>query len=192
MNINELRDWAYQVAVKHGWFEEEHSASHHMMMVVTELSEAVNAERMDRYADLASFHDGMGLHAPFEQVYESYIKDSVEDELADAVIRVLSYAGSVGLSFTEDVFCKEELMESSQRVKTLFGSCSDVEPTFPEKTMALLVSLMDTGRRIFPLEQFLFSAIVMAYGLHIDLLWFVEQKIKYNETRTYRHGGKKY
>ncbi len=192
MNINELKDWAYQVAVKHGWYEESHSASHHMMMAVTELSEAVNAERMDRYADLNSFHEGIGLQAAFEQVYESYIKDSVEDELADAVIRMLSYAGSVGLFFPEDVFCKEKMVVASQTRKEWFEANQEVVLTFPEETMAVLVDLVIADKKEFLLDQFLFDVLMLAYGRDIDLLWFIEQKIKYNETRPYRHGEKKY
>lgn len=26
----------------------------------------------------------------------------------------------------------------------------------------------------------------------IDILWFIEQKMKYNESRPFKHGGKKY
>ena len=45
MNLNELRDKAYQCAVKHGWHEEEYSNEHFLCLVISELMEAVEADR---------------------------------------------------------------------------------------------------------------------------------------------------
>ena len=56
MNLNELRDKAYRCAVKHGWHEEEYSNEHFLCLVISELMEAVEADRSEkhtnRYMDL--------------------------------------------------------------------------------------------------------------------------------------------
>ena len=45
MNLNELRDEAYSIAKANGWHEEEHSDEHCLMLVITEIAEAVQADR---------------------------------------------------------------------------------------------------------------------------------------------------
>ena len=45
MNLNELRDKAYRNAVAHGWHEENLSDEHFLCLVISELMEAVEADR---------------------------------------------------------------------------------------------------------------------------------------------------
>ena len=45
MELNELRDKAYKIAREHGFHEEEFSDGHYLMLVISELSEAVEADR---------------------------------------------------------------------------------------------------------------------------------------------------
>ena len=45
MNLNNLRDEAYSIAKMNGWHNEEHSDSHCLMLIITEIAEAVNADR---------------------------------------------------------------------------------------------------------------------------------------------------
>ena len=47
--INEWVKKAYDNAVKHGWHEEEKSNAHWLMMVCTEVAEAVQADRKGNY-----------------------------------------------------------------------------------------------------------------------------------------------
>ena len=48
MNLNELRDKAYRIACDHGFHDKELSNEHCLMLVITELSEAVEADRKGR------------------------------------------------------------------------------------------------------------------------------------------------
>ena len=45
MKLNQLRDQAFTTAKAHGWHEEEHSDRHFLMLIITELAEAVQADR---------------------------------------------------------------------------------------------------------------------------------------------------
>jgi len=85
-----------------GFHDTEVSNKTLLMLVITELSEAVEAHRKGRVADLEMFQHSCDVwkkHYPdkenklFVQDFETYIKDSIEDELADTVIRLLDYAG---------------------------------------------------------------------------------------------------
>ena len=48
MNLNELRDKAYRNAVTHGFHDEELSNEHCLCLVISELMEAVEADRKGR------------------------------------------------------------------------------------------------------------------------------------------------
>lgn len=101
MNLNELRDKAYQCAVVHGWHEENLSDEHFLCLVISELMEAVEADRKGRHADTKKFNQEMDYYIhemklygenydkAYRDTFEYYLKDSVEDELSDACIRLL-------------------------------------------------------------------------------------------------------
>ena len=50
MNLNELRDRAYKTACEHGFHDEELSNEHCLCLVISELMEAVEADRKGRFA----------------------------------------------------------------------------------------------------------------------------------------------
>ena len=55
MNLNELRDEAYSIAKANGWHEEEHNDSHWLMLIITEIAEAVQADRKVHHARVDKF-----------------------------------------------------------------------------------------------------------------------------------------
>ena len=57
INLNKWRDRAYKTACEHGFHDKELSNEHCLMLVITELSEAVEADRKDKYADIGLFKD---------------------------------------------------------------------------------------------------------------------------------------
>lgn len=108
-DLNQLRDKAYQCAVKHGWHEENLSDEHFLCLVISELMEAVEADRKDNHADMEYYENrisnslicrGILPSRPkekgYERAYRDFIKDTVEEELADACIRLLDLAGLRG------------------------------------------------------------------------------------------------
>lgn len=95
MTIGELQSEAHRIAVEHGWWETERSAGEALMLIVTELSEAMEAWR-----------DGSpesGKIPGFSQV---------EEELADAVIRILDFAGGHDLNLEDALSAKMRYNES--------------------------------------------------------------------------------
>lgn len=66
-----------------------------MMLIHSEISEAFEAFRKDHFANPAEFKHLMKGFTPedspisFKEYFEKHIKDSMEDELADALIRLL-------------------------------------------------------------------------------------------------------
>lgn len=191
MNLNELRNEAYSIAKANGWHEEEHSDSHWLMLVITEIAEAVQADRKDKHADIASFKEYQTYYGSFllseetreirfKEDFEAYIKNTVEDELADVMIRCLDLAGLRGFDLREAVKLTEGL-ESIKEGITFIDFCyalsgvSACDDSTEEKIIAVI-------------------AVVLGYCklTGIDLDFFIRTKMKYNRLRGYRHGGKKY
>lgn len=123
MNLNKLRDKAYQCAVAHGWHEENLSDEHFLCLVISELMEAVEADRKGRHADTKKFNQEMDYYIhemklygenydkAYRDTFEYYLKDSVEDELSDACIRLLDLAGlrnvDLGEVNSDELKCSE-------------------------------------------------------------------------------------
>lgn len=59
MDLNKLRDEAYQIAKEHGWHDKEYSDSHWLMLLITEIAEAVQADRKGLYKNGKHFQSSM-------------------------------------------------------------------------------------------------------------------------------------
>ena len=175
MNLNELRDEAYSIAREHGWHEEEHGDEHNLMLIITEIAEAVQADRNNDHADLEAFKK-YEYWRDFQEIFGNYIKSTVEDELSDVVIRCLDLAGLRGINLSTPV--KGTCKIAMPFTEYAFNTCHVL--TYTHVPLAERINNV-IGRII---------AYCEAEG--IDLEWFIAQKMKYNRLRPYRHGGLKY
>lgn len=180
MNLNNLRDEAYSVAKANGWHEEEHSDSHWLMLVITEIAEAVQADRKDLHADVEAF-EKYEETLDLKENFERQIKNTVEDELADVVIRCLDLCGVKGLN--------------AYTVRVEFPTGTD---GFAERMFFVCRQLTD---RILSTDDvalgFVLSQAMSYIAEHcrrkgIDLGFFIRAKMRYNRLRGHRHGGRRY
>lgn len=185
INLNVLKDRAYKTACDHGFHEQELPDEHWLMLVFTELAEAVEADRKNHRADLLAFNR-LGNKAShnwtsadpysFVKNFEKNIKNSLEDELADVVIRLLDLAGVRGIDLKSfEVPIRRSALGTSM---TIF--CYDVIRMLAPETIALMFRIP--------------AAISMVFQKcehdDIDLLLFICLKMNYNETRDRKHGKK--
>lgn len=191
MDLNELRNKAYKTACEHGFHDEELSNEHCLCLVISELMEAVEADRKGKRADTARFKywqsEAPGLTdegriRSFKEDFKSYIKDTIEDELADACIRLLDLAGYRGIAI--ETFTEEMIFESTE-------SCND--ESFTESIYAIaMIPVRFEYEYDYSFDKQLNSMLLNIIGLSnymgIDLLWHVEQKMRYNELRENKHG----
>ena len=191
MDLNELRNKAYKTACEHGFHDEELSNEHCLCLVISELMEAVEADRKGKRADTAQFKywqsEAPGLTdegriRSFKEDFKSYIKDTIEDELADACIRLLDLAGYRGIAI--ETFTEEMIFESTE-------SCND--ESFTESIYAIAtIPVRFKYEYDYSFDKQLNSMLLGIIGLSnymgIDLLWHVEQKMRYNELRENKHG----
>ena len=76
VNLNELRDKAYQCAVAHGWHEDNLSDEHFLCLVISELMEAVEADRKGSHADIEAFNKYYN-RIDFKENFERQIKETI-------------------------------------------------------------------------------------------------------------------
>ena len=182
IDFKELAMRAYNTAKKNGFHDKEYTLSHYTMLVLTELCEAVNAHRKGKFAECSCFNlcierPKVNSDAYWCYCFETFIKDTVQDELADAFIRIL------------DLFGKYEnelgVIDNEEANRFLFAEESlDNIDEFTSQVMAVVLAI--TKEENPPLAmKFL---ILIARHYDIDLFWFIEQKMKYNEMRPYKHG----
>ena len=122
----------------------------------------------------------------FKQVYDYCIKGTVAEELADAAIRLLDLAGYRGIAI--ETFTEEMIYESTE-------SCND--ESFTESIYAIAtIPVRFKYEYDYSFDKQLNSMLLNIIGLSnymgIDLLWHIEQKMRYNELRSFKHGNKKY
>lgn len=191
INLNKLRDEAYQNAVEHGWHDEDLSTEHFLCLVISELMEAVQAERKGKHADRIQFENYMSLRErsdeEFKYAFAHGMKDSVEDELADVCIRIFDLAGLRGVDFSKvslPYAINEKHIKELSKI-TFTKLCYDV--------------IVLTGRYSssnFPIGVLLADILNDIYCISkikgFDLLWHIEQKMKYNRTRPRMHGNNKF
>ena len=188
-NLNDLRDKAYLCAVVHGWHEENLSDEHFLCLVISELMEAVEADRKGMHANRDIFEYYMKQRRrdddEFIYAFKHDIKDCVEDEFADACIRLLDLAGlrnvDLGEVTLDDLKCSEGFFDWTFTESIFFLVCNLTNTDFIE------THSFDSYLRVALME-----IIGFCVKKDIDIFWYIEQKMKYNELRPFMHGGKAY
>lgn len=181
INWKELRDRAYQNAVKHGFYENR-TMIEDCMLIITELSEAVQADRDNKFANRMVFEKNFDTpqknpEAHFRFCYDVLMKDSVEDELADAFIRMLSFLGHAKVEVDTDFLGNEPVNLASEFM---------TGKSFAEQVYTIVFSIVVDDDLNCAMTRLISLCVIH----DIDLLWHVEQKMKYNEMRPYKHGKK--
>ena len=92
MQVKQLQKEIHQNAVNKGFYDKHNEFGTNLMLIVTELSESMEAHRNNEFANLEEFENLINSDVnpmSYEETFKKYIKDTVEDELADAFIRIL-------------------------------------------------------------------------------------------------------
>ncbi len=184
VNWNKLRDLAHQTSVDHGFYEDKPSNIHFLCLIVSELMEAVEADRKNHRAKIRpsydtprysmfsdqTFHCG---NVYFKENFEVQIKNTLEDELADVVIRCLDLAGA-------------------NEIELPYGTppaIANQGKTFTEKVWFIVRNLVDErASLIAKLHTTIAHCFQLAREYNIDLVWHIKKKMAYNSLRSPKHG----
>lgn len=186
MNYYELAKEVHANAVAKGFWNEPHSDNHYFMLVITELSEAVEAHRKGRTASIPEGLEDFPDKA-FAPSFEAHIKDTLEDELADTTIRLLDLYGSIIEEDADTIDLSEDVNENYKLLIGLDGK------DLPELAYEAVCYLCES-QIIAPLMMKFYNALCcimnIAERIGIDLERHVRLKMRYNATRPRLHGKK--
>ena len=110
--LNDAAQKIHQAAKEKGFWDSERETGTLLMLCVSELSEALEADRKERVANLDKFDKGIA----FGDLFETYVKDTFEDELADTVIRILDLCGARGIDIERHINLKLKYNRSRERM----------------------------------------------------------------------------
>lgn len=176
MDLQQLAYKAHSNAVSKGFWQQQKSNGHYLMLIITEVAEAVNADRNNKYANRNRYEeDGEDTEA-----FILHIKDTVEDEMADSAIRLADLIGSI----TKPGIDLNKIADL--RSKWHFKNYSFAENAY--KFIAALCSdKIETEYRIIYSLNYIFQ---WAKAMNIDLWYFINLKMNYNINRPFLHDKK--
>lgn len=177
--LKSLAKICHQRAVDKGVWDEPHSTNHYFMLVITEVAEAVEAHRKGRTAyipeGIEDFPD-----KTFIKAFESNIKDTLEDELADTQIRLLDIYGYIIDNDSETPDITEQVKENYHFTRDFVG----IPKKFTDWAYALAHDLSENPiacTTLLKVYNGLCTLLCIAEYFGVDLDRHVELKMRYNE-----------
>lgn len=121
MNIKGISKEIHQAAMEKGFWDSERNFGELLMLVTSELSEALEADRKGRHAniELLDFDRGdvrYNEEEDYPRLFKMHIKDTVEDEIADAVIRLFDLAEGLGMDLEWHIQHKMQYNKTRERL----------------------------------------------------------------------------
>ena len=117
--INTLIKLAHEKAKNGGWWDAERNVPELLMLIVSELSEGLEALRKDYHADksvVADLYNDLVVNSHDEEFilsesdwkasFEKSVKNSFEDELADVAIRLFDLCGGLNVDLEKHIDLK--------------------------------------------------------------------------------------
>ena len=98
--LTEFAKEVHQNNVDKGFYDKPVEVGTHLMLITSELAEALEADRHKISADVETYHKDIASGQEFKIAFKDSIKDSYEDEIADAMIRLLDHCGYRGIDIT--------------------------------------------------------------------------------------------
>lgn len=111
--LNKLAKEIYDGNKTRGFDVVECNTGQTLMLIVSELVEALEADRKLKYADLRRYESDLKQMNEYDDenlykkiAFEEYIKDTFEDEIADTIIRVLDLCGGFDIDIERHIELK--------------------------------------------------------------------------------------
>lgn len=186
---NTLRDNAHNTAARHGFWDDEPSDDHFLCLISSELMEAVEADRKNIKGNLQAMVAVVNcqetseygitdqwMETWFKLYFEERVKDSVGDELADAIIRILDLAGKHNINLSGIIEADSKLSKDKRFTENI----RTIEKYLCQDRYSLDEKLNYAKQEICRLAEI----------LDIDIITHINLKMMYNRMRIKLHGKK--
>ena len=111
--LNKSAQIIFQNNKAKGFWDNERNVGELLMLVTSELSEAMEAHRKGRFAN---GHLMDTSYATWKEWFEKHYKDTFEDEIADAVIRLLDLSAGLGIDLEKHINAKVRYNETRPKL----------------------------------------------------------------------------
>lgn len=192
-NLNALRDEVFEINKVNGWHEEKRSFGELIALVHSEVSEALEDYRNGKAVNEV-WYEYKYKGVTIKECVSSVIEDDrnevlgkpcgIPSELADIVIRILDICGLYKWDVEETH--EHSIGERELKGKTFLESISEIHL---ELSQAYIYrdaadSALDCLDSTIQIIEYI------CRQSDIDLKSIIRQKLEYNKTRGYKHGGK--
>ena len=186
----------FKNAEKHGFYTESTEIETELMLIITEMSEAVQADRHNRHGSIEDYESEIQMGRDIPTAYKNTLEGTVESEFADIAIRILSLLGWMNsktpIKLKSDSILADEYgiskiqfkiqntINKGSIAKDLYRLNGRLSWFVDNESCSWFVS--DT------LQDILMRVFAIAHNHNIDLMEHSNLKRKYNESRPYLHG----
>ena len=193
-----LANDAYLNAQRHGFYPDNTDIATALMLIITEMAEAVQADRHNRHGSIEDYESEIQMGRDIPTAYKNSLEGTVESEFADIAIRILSLLGwmksniLIKLGSDSILSDKYEVAKIQYKVQNTINKGSIAKDLYrlnghfsrfvDNESCSWFVS--DT------LQEILMRVFAIAHNYNIDLMEHIRLKMKYNESRPYLHGCK--
>ena len=181
-NLLKLARIAHNNAKAKGFWETARPEKESLILIVSELSEALEAARAGKFCKNENFKEALNLYreigrdfipsgvdCAFSVYFNDFCRGTFEEEIADTFIRILDFMES-----RKDVFQVEELIDAGE-TRTGFY--------IPMMLFDITAHVMKDE-----LNEAIFLLYLLSVEKNFDLILWARMKMRYNETRGYKHG----
>mgnify|MGYP004452988281 CR=1 FL=1 len=121
LELNRLAKKIHQNNKLKGFYETEKNLGEMLMLIVTEVAEACEADRKNDAMDPSIDLPGLVLQAKkspkmFKENFENKVKDTFEDELADIMMRTLDMAAYLDIDIAHHILAKIEYNKTREHM----------------------------------------------------------------------------
>ena len=99
-----------------GFWDNERNVGELLMLVTSELGEAMEAHRKGRFAEFEKAETNVRLGGEWDANFKAHIKDTFEDEIADTMIRLFDLCGGFNIDIAAHLYYKLEYNKTRERL----------------------------------------------------------------------------
>lgn len=203
MNLRQLSTEIHAGNVAKGFYDKPFPVGRALWLIVSELAEATDAERAGKYASRDDFENdpdykfkrelfagktnSSSVDIAFKQAFALHIKDTFEDEIGDAAIRTLDVIGSLKNEGEIRFYPYSELIGHTREIMNI----NEQDNSFFFLQLSEYISHVSSDIEVMKYGLSILFSILHFRAVkfwHFDLFWHIDQKIKYNALRPYKHG----